>query len=475
MEESQEQRYICRICSKSCVSGKSLGGHMRVHLAQISASKKAAESKVAIGMDSESGFDQNGGVQLETPSNDQSNSTFPSVEDIKNGHGNKDYEECDPSNSYELRDNPKKSWRISNPKRCISRKASCKVCNKRFPSLRALSGHMRFHSTKSKGLHQCATCGKAFDSIRAMFGHMKSHSKKSSRARGESSDNSVGLGNLCPVRKKRSRVRYKTEENPEASSFNASPSSAVFEFEEEQDAAVCLLMLSVGATESSYDDSVYFGAGSFSKSREIHGIDGSFVCDGVKAGIQETDSESLKSMSCKKPRLSVHDLEKSSPLEDSENKHGNRQTMLDKNSNSHQAIGSHIARPTLPSNISSVDKNAGHLSLNEDRIKHDDQVEHNGVRLEQGTKDYQCSTCFKFFGSGQALGGHRRAHYTVFAESKTEEKTAQTHGSGIVDNSLDLNVPLTADEDTSSATGHVGLNLWRVERGHEHEALVLTN
>ncbi|XP_073311164.1 uncharacterized protein [Primulina huaijiensis] len=539
MEELQEQRYVCKICGKSCVSGKSLGGHMRVHLAQISASKKAAESKVAIGMDSESGFDQNGGFQLKKPSNDHSNSSFLSVEDVKNCRSNTDYGESCLSKSYELRDNPKKSCGISNPKCGISRKAACKVCDKRFPSLRALSGHMRFHSTKRKGLHQCKTCGKAFDSIRAMFGHMKSHSKKSSRARGESSDNSLDLGSLCTVRKKRSRVRYKIEANPEVSSLNAS-SSAVSEFEEEQDAAVCLLMLSIGVTESSYHDSVYFGAGSFKKSREINGTDGSFVCDGDKssnslttekldcctsgceatfsknesefdglgsiktpkmlegssvpikfaesekdlileARIQETDSESLKSMSCKKAKLSVHEMENNSPQngasnleisKDSEKKHENRQKMFDKNFKSHQAVGSHRARHRLCSNISSGDTNASQLSANEDCIKQVDQVEYNGIRLVQGTQDYQCSTCFKFFGSGQALGGHKRAHYAAFAESKTKESTAGNQQFGIVDNFIDLNVPLTSDEGTN---GHGRLNLWRVERGHEHEALVLTN
>ncbi|KZV43380.1 hypothetical protein F511_21972 [Dorcoceras hygrometricum] len=519
MEESQERRYICKICSKSCVSGKSLGGHMRIHLAQISASKKAVELEVAIGVDSESGLVQNDGFQLEKPSNDQLNSTFPSVEDIKNRHSNTDYEESDLSNSYELRENPKKSWRISNPKCGISRKAACcKLCHKRFPSVRALSGHMRFHSTKSKGLHQCATCGKAFSSIRAMFGHMKSHSKKLSRARGESSDNdSVDLGNLCPVRKKRSRVRYKIEESPLVSSSNASP-SVVFEFGEE-DAAVCLLMLSIGVTESTYNDSAYFGAGSFSKSREINGSDENFVCAGVKisnvsecdglgsiktpkmlegssvpiklaesdkdqiieGGIQETDSEPLKSLPCKEARLSVHDMEKNSPqngasnleiAKDSEKKNASRQKMLDKNSKSHHAIASHRASHRVPKNSSSVDKIAGQLSVNGDPMKHDDKVECIGIRLEQGTKDYQCSTCFKLFGSGRALGGHKRAHHSVFAESKTEESTAQNQQCGIVNNFLDLNVPLTADEGSN---GHAGLNLWRVDRGRELEALVLTN
>ncbi|KAL2466875.1 Uncharacterized protein Adt_42726 [Abeliophyllum distichum] len=84
MEEVQEQRYVCKICNKSCLSGKSLGGHMRVHSALISATKKAAKVKFDSQMDSEGGDDQEGSFQQKENSKYQSNSTFLDQEKIKN-------------------------------------------------------------------------------------------------------------------------------------------------------------------------------------------------------------------------------------------------------------------------------------------------------------------------------------------------------------------------------------------------------
>ncbi|XP_047962037.1 zinc finger protein 559-like [Salvia hispanica] len=142
MGQVEEQRYVCRICSKPCVSGKSLGGHMRAHLA----SKKSAVNPNCV----------------------------------------EEFGDSDES------------------KHALTAKTtnSCRECGKEFASLRALSGHMRFHSIKNKKeVHLCKECGRGFESIRAVFGHMKSHSTKKV--------SSVVVESFCPVRRKRSEIKYK--------------------------------------------------------------------------------------------------------------------------------------------------------------------------------------------------------------------------------------------------------------------------
>ncbi|KAL2523163.1 C2H2-like zinc finger protein [Forsythia ovata] len=490
MEEVQEQRYVCKICNKSCLSGKSLGGHMRVHSALISATKKAAKVKFDSQMDSEGGDDQEGSFQQKENSKNQSNSTFLDQEKIKNCGSNTGLGDDDPKNSYELRENPKKSWRNSDTKHGEARNGTCKECGKVFPSLRALSGHMRCHSIKKTEANQkhCKECGKGFDSMRALFGHMKSHSNKS-RVPDESAESSSDLDNLCPLRRKRSRIMYK---------IDPVPSSTV------EEVALCLIMLSRGVknwdrsnsgTESINNDSASFRDVSVCKNKGIDmngGGDSSFDgnkerkmgksvgklnsrvpgsgnafsekyvphSDDMNSGFSgrnemKVDSEIsddgvLKSSCCDKAIVGAHDSEFGKYL--SENAPSNPKMLIDFDEKfdlkcrTSVEIGQNSRCKMLGSG-SSVEVDICSLSVAEANSK----IESNDIT------SFECPICLRVFSSGQALSGHKRAHYSGFTENKTNESVA-------MEGDFDLNLPITIDEGEKDS---VGINQWWVETSHK--------
>ncbi|XP_057471072.1 uncharacterized protein LOC130759872 [Actinidia eriantha] len=200
MEQVQEQKFVCKICSKSCFSGRSLGGHegpfRSTFIEKLKNHKK--------------------------------------IENIKNSNTGF---EADLNASYGLRENPKQSWRVSDAKHRISKKhKNCIQCGKKIPSLRALSSHMRSHSIKSREKHKC---NKGFDSMTALFGHIRHHSKR------PSSESLSDYGTFCPIRRKRSKTGYKVNENFSLC-CDLNESSRVSEIDEVEEAAMCLVMMSTG-------------------------------------------------------------------------------------------------------------------------------------------------------------------------------------------------------------------------------------
>ncbi|KAJ4960660.1 hypothetical protein NE237_020570 [Protea cynaroides] len=274
MEDDQEQKHVCKFCRKSFPCGRSLGGHMRSHLTMNSADTEEKLSKRNPASASANGGSKN-------------SSSYVGFEAAVHA-------------GYGLRENPKKTWRLSDPNDDLVRQGqSCKECGKEFQSWKALFGHMRCHSEKEKE-------------------RVSNNSLEDDSWTGEDQklvmDSQSDNEGTAPRRRRRSRrMRYKT-------STNAS-SSSVLEIEQEQeDVAMCLMMLSrdVGqwgglnsVAEFSDNNSVVFEEArtrSSALDKRISGKGGrDFVCD--------DGDETLKSLKMKKPK----DKKLESVVYDSEN------------------------------------------------------------------------------------------------------------------------------------------------------------
>ncbi|KAI3500701.1 hypothetical protein L1887_36525 [Cichorium endivia] len=256
-----------------------------------------------------------------------------------NGGTGLEFDEDSGANSYGLRENPKKSWRVSNSNSKPNRISDliCKQCGKGFYSLRALASHMKSHSLKNKEStkeNRCTKCGKGFDSLKALYGHMRCHTIKKSQPSNQSSSSSYSPssedGKLHgsvkneisnPIRRKRSCTRYNPAKHNDLSSCTSLSSFASIGENndgEVEEGALCLMMLSRG-----------LGGG---KMKEVIS----------ESGSGQFDMDLMKK--------------------------GKRKVCNDTNLR----------------------------------------------RL----KDHKCPICFKGFGSGQALDGHKKAHYNVLTKIK---------------------------------------------------------
>ncbi|XP_075480817.1 uncharacterized protein LOC142521496 isoform X1 [Primulina tabacum] len=121
MEEDKSLRFVCKFCYKKYPCGKSLGGHIRsrVIVNSVESEKKGQAS-----------------MKIITSPIDEVQQNFT---EFVNGQS-----------IYGLRENPKKTWRAMDLSFEYSQERVCKQCGKGFQSMKALCGHMAVHSEKDK-------------------------------------------------------------------------------------------------------------------------------------------------------------------------------------------------------------------------------------------------------------------------------------------------------------------------------------
>ncbi|XP_074375101.1 zinc finger protein ZAT9-like [Apium graveolens] len=389
MEKDQELKFLCRFCNKGFVSGNCLGGHMRGHLALISAEKCGENCDAGLGSEED----------------DLSTEIKVSV-----------FSEIDVEPSYGLRENPKKSWRFSD----LDMVHECKKCGREFPSLKSLAVHMRSHFIRRREVETaiCKECGKIFGSLKALFGHMRCHPKQS-RVSTELSCCEF----VSPIRKKRSRTWYsKMAPILSESCCDVSESSAIFgnEIDEVTEAATSLMIMSRGYEGEMVVEDNDLGLEKLNSGKKSKLVDQDFElegksCDGYIQSAPD-DTEVLKDcgrngkfrcVTCEKVFHSIQALNGHQRIH---RKYGNcTELKLDR------------CRELTQTSFLSVPVVDSELESKKNLLEKETGV---GVRSCDDVKKsncYECSTCFKVFKSGQALGGHKRAHYSAPNETRVKE------------------------------------------------------
>ncbi|KAF9624131.1 hypothetical protein IFM89_008069 [Coptis chinensis] len=460
MKEDREQRHVCKFCKKDFPCGRSLGGHMRSHMRNIEKKDKLEKKKTSCSI--------NGGSSSNT-------NNIYLVEFDVNGHV-----------GYGLRENPKKTWRISDSiddDGSLKQEKICKECGKEFQSWKALFGHMKCHSEKER----------VSDSLENDSWIMDSQSDTETAA---------------PRRRRRSkRTRYKnyttTSTTITASSSLSlanNGSSSVSEIEHEQEeVAMCLMMLSRdvghwgGLTESSDNNSVVVEVKSSSLVKGISEKEDSNVNQIVKT--KKLKDKKLKCVlldsdnALFEPKgsefgnsnygMSRNGVKKLESAEDSVN--GSIGECRFKKPKSDNEEGFEVSNAKLGKGVYTKSRvKCAEAELRKDLVKEgDDQTDsecgkysspgkrarrHNASDskiVEECSKKmkfdatdspskskYQCAACNKIFHSYQALGGHRASHKKIKgccapstessetiielnADSKTDGKLMKSFNNGI--------------------------------------------
>ncbi|KAL2559441.1 C2H2-like zinc finger protein [Forsythia ovata] len=204
MEVDQELRFVCKLCNKRYPCGKSLGGHMRSHVIGNSAE---SEEKVEANM-KKMMFLNGGGKNFMKESK---------VVEFGNGQS-----------SYGLRENPKKTWRAVDSTFPLPPEKVCKQCGKGFQSMKALCGHMACHSERERGLK----------------GDHSWTSENPKMVMDSHSDTEVEDRRLRTRSAKSKRYENVVVKSSSFSLANGSSSISEVNEQEQEDIALCLMMLS---------------------------------------------------------------------------------------------------------------------------------------------------------------------------------------------------------------------------------------
>lgn len=350
---------------------------------------------------------------------------LPSLPNNNGANNNTSFNEAA---GYGLRENPKKTWRLADhtSEDTSVLDKSCKECGKVFQSWKALFGHMKCHALEKEKVSNNNSLEEQQDSWTS--------ANNQKLVMDSQSDNETA----APNRRKRSkrRIRYMGAENSSSLSFANNASSSVSEIEQEQEeVAMCLMMLSRDAAqwgglnsvaESSDNNSAFLETNLVSSKTEGK----SFVCTGSKTlkmkklgekldtGKFEDDEyfkvESRKSefsaSGISRKGFTKNDKAKKPQLDD---EHGAQ--------NSGFKLAKNFTRETSLDQTGMVAKSSSSkrkLSDSSDKkLKSDylkklttDASDSEACKNTDKSSRFECTTCNKVFHSYQALGGHRASH-----------------------------------------------------------------
>ncbi|XP_044467979.1 zinc finger protein ZAT4-like [Mangifera indica] len=376
----------------------------------------------------------------------------------------------------------------------------CKVCGKEFVSMKALYGHMRHHSGSKRGRIQCKECEKSFLSLKSLTNHMRVHSQKlrlhnvQSETNSSSSRQDLVVEGLYAKKKRSKRIRrYNSSNSSSISSLNESlPSFTEIDDQEVEQVAVCLMMLSRGVHDwgklhsfngfSDDDDDACASDSLTVLYEQIEKNDEFEVCvEKSNKGSSEFEMPKLDNESefvsydteiekeivlklkfesnspSKKVKFDACDSETgvdSEMVDDSGEKCSTKCKICNKFFHSGQALGGHQKKHGIKKGCK-AQKTDSWEDQNQTGAWPKTEPDCKLVKLEciknltEGSKasgaavikEHKCPICFKVFISGQALGGHKRAHFLKNPETRPQE-IPMSQGQCSISGEMDIDIPM---------------------------------
>ncbi|CAN4097779.1 unnamed protein product [Withania somnifera] len=291
--------------------------------------------------------------------------------------------------------------------------------------------------------HKCKLCSKKFSSGKAMGGHMRSHLRilplQDSGGGGRSESTLVSL---YSEEEEEKHLGYGLRENPKKSSKIVDP--------EFLDAGSVVNEKDQSETESTKKPTKR-------RSKRTRRMFVSDMDDHPKVNKKENksaDFEPVSSFSDSSPEediavclmmLSKDVWRNSDESRFKDHKQGKYQCEIcNKVLKSSQALGSHKTIHKKNNSCCLVEQNKGKSLSRQFRVKNEDK------------KVHECPFCGKIFGSGQALGGHKRSH--ILLSSSITGSTSSKVGDSLMDSScakfpygfIDLNMPAPLEDEDFS-------------------------
>ncbi|MED6141609.1 hypothetical protein PIB30_105150 [Stylosanthes scabra] len=364
----EERKFVCKYCSKRFPCGKSLGGHIRIHMMNEHSLSTAT-------------MPYSNTNEFEYPNRKRKRdfmATTNNDSDFCYGYGY----------GGGVKENPKKT------------KSSkfCKECGKGFPSLKALCGHMACHSEKERGTNN-----------RFQLESNSGISEKQKLVLDSNSDTETSV----PVRRSK-RMRYKNFSSNNSNPFYCSSSSSVSEIEQEQqEVARCLMMLS---KDTSYKGQFMLFANNNSAVLEAKLP---FVDEKKKIGYDSDNSDSGYFRYGPKKKVDSDYYDDDDEVNDNGDSRRNKNWKLESlTSEDCSALESHEFNNNITDTDSKSHSNKK-INVNNKGKSKSKKKKKKKVLKSKKNKEHECPICNRVFRSGQALGGHKRSHFIGGSEENT--------------------------------------------------------
>ncbi|CAA7036279.1 unnamed protein product [Microthlaspi erraticum] len=467
MEQCKERKFVCKFCSKRFACGKSLGGHIRTHMNNENSADSDEEehSKLKI--------DENGG-----------------------------------QSSYGLRENPKKNKRFVDQREMMALKHQqqqqqhqhqhqhhqqqqqqllcCRECGKGFVSSKALCGHMASHSEREKIVMDSQSDTEASSSPirrrskRVVKHHHHHHNRAAFVVGGgetlmdQSNSASSDASEIEPEQEEmalslmmlsRDSSSFKKGHNLVVSSLAESSDNNSVILETKSSSGEQLKIFNVeefceknklgGGVEDNDDsdnsDSGYFRNGPKKLDSDVS-VDGFLRNNNNKAVMRSGFNSSPQDKNLNRFRKEWSGSGSGSGSGRSSTKYDLRKSKRGFASHGRKKIKYEFTESVYDSGEHSLETDSCADTNRSVKIhsKSSPVVKKASGGVKKKSKGHECPICFRVFKSGQALGGHKRSHFTGNQEHRTLVIQQHHHHHQVAHDQMhtliDLNLPAPIDE-----------------------------